>query len=222
MFPKIAFAVLLVFHASLASATIVNFDDLDASGGDLVLDSLNPYQGFTWTNFSAYTSIPGFPGFNNGIVSPDNAAYSGGELFGPTITPVIGKIEASDPFDFVSAYLGSGYYDNLNLTVQGWHNGSLLFMRSVILDTNAPVFVNFGFTGIDELNFFAGVTPATADPFFCGTVNCTQFTLDNLTFAPASTTPPPDPNPLPEPSTLALIGLAGMAVMVVRRRAIKA
>jgi hypothetical protein len=222
MFSKIAFAVLLFLEAALAGAAIVNFDDLDASGGDLALDSLGPYQGFTWTNFSAYTNTPGFPGFNNGIVSPDNAAYSGGELSGPTVTPVIGKIEAGDPFDFLSAYLGSGYYDNLNLTVQGRLNGSLLFTRSIILDTDAPVFVNFGFNGIDELDFFAGVTPATTDPFFCGTVNCTQFTLDNLTFAPASTTPPPDPNPLPEPSSLALIGLAGMAAMATRRRTIKA
>jgi hypothetical protein len=222
MFPKTTFAALLFSQISLASAAIVNFDDLDASGGDLVLDTLSPYQGFTWTNFSAYTGIPGFPGFNNGIVSPDNAAYSGGELFGPVVTPIIGKIESDDPFDFVSAYLGSGYYDNLNLTVQGRFNGSLLFTRSVLLDTNAPIFVNFGFTGIDELDFFTAETGSTTDPFQCGTVNCTQFTVDNLTFTPGSTTPPPDPSPLPEPSTPALLGLAGMAAAVIRRWTIKA
>ena len=156
MFSKIAFAVLLLCHTALASAAIVNFDDLDASGGDLGLDSLSPYQGFTWTNFSAYTNVPGFPGFNNGIVSLDNAAYSGGELFGATVTPVIGKIEANDPFDFVSAYLGSGYYDDLDLTVQGRLDGSLLFTSSLILNTTAPVLINFAFTGIDELDFPAG------------------------------------------------------------------
>jgi len=47
MFPKIALAVLLFSQISLAFAAIVNFDDLESSGGDLSLDSLNPYQGFT-------------------------------------------------------------------------------------------------------------------------------------------------------------------------------
>jgi hypothetical protein len=218
MFPKIALAVLLFSQISFASAAIVNFDDLDASGGDVVLDGLSPYQGFTWTNFSAYTNTPGFPGFNNGIVSPDNAAYSGGELFGATVTPVIGKIEAANSFDFVSVYLGSGYYDDLSITVQGRLNGALLFTRTLTLDTAAPLFVNFGFTGIDELDFFAAATASTTDPFQCGTVNCTQFTVDDLTFAPGSTTPPPDPNPLPEPPSLALIGLGGLGAWVLRRR----
>jgi hypothetical protein len=35
MFPKIAFAGLLLYHTAFACAAIVNFDDLDASGGDL-------------------------------------------------------------------------------------------------------------------------------------------------------------------------------------------
>jgi hypothetical protein len=219
MFSRTAFAALLLCQAVFSTAAVINFDDIDASGGDVSLDSLNPYQGFTWTNFSAYTNVPGFPGFNNGIVSPANAAYSGGELFGPAITPVIGRIEADHAFDFVSAYLGSGYYDNLHLTVQGRLNGALLYTKTLALDTAAPLFTNFSFTGVNELDFFAGTTAFTTDPFQCGTVNCTQFTLDNLTFTPASTTPPP--NPLPEPSTLALIGLAGIAAAVSRRRAIR-
>jgi hypothetical protein len=50
----------------------MNFDDptRDTASGIVSLDTIiPPYQEFTWTNFSAYTAIPGFPGFNNGIVS---------------------------------------------------------------------------------------------------------------------------------------------------------
>jgi hypothetical protein len=68
------FLLAIVLAAIPAFAAVVNFDDLDASARDVSLDAISPYQGFTWTNFFAYTSAPGFPGFNNGILSPPNAA----------------------------------------------------------------------------------------------------------------------------------------------------
>jgi hypothetical protein len=46
--------------------------------------------------------------------------------------------------------------------VQGRLNGALLFTRTLTLDTAAPLFVSFGFTSIDELDFFAGTTRFTA------------------------------------------------------------
>src|SRR6185437_15458024 len=120
---------------------VVNFDDIDASAGDVSLDALSPYQGFSWTNFFAYTNIPGFPGFNNGIVSTPNAAYSGGEIFGATTMPIVGSVDASSPFDFVGAYVGSGYYDDMSLTVQGLLGGSLIYTRTLIVDTTGAQLV---------------------------------------------------------------------------------
>lgn len=215
MYKKIIIVAMLLCGISTISAATVDFDDIDASFGDVSIDFINPYQGFSWTNFTAYTTTPGFPGFNSGIVSSDNAAYSGGELFGTTIAPVIGKIESTSPFDFVSAYLGSGYYDNLALTVEGRMNGNLLFTQSVILNTSSPLLVNFGFSNIDELDFFASTTSSTIDPFQCGTVNCTQFTIDNLLFATASSPPPPPQ--LSEPSSLVLFLLAWILAAIFRR-----
>jgi hypothetical protein len=113
------------FMTPAAMASVINFDDVDASLGDVSLDAISPYQGLTWTNFFAYTSFPGFDGFNNGIVSSPNAAYSGGEIGGASVVPVTGKIGSASLFDLASIDLGAGYYDDLLITVEGRRAGSL-------------------------------------------------------------------------------------------------
>lgn len=190
----------------------VNFDDLDASAGDLDLGGISPYQGLTWSNFFAYTSTPGFPGFNNGIVSLDNAAYSGGEFFGATVMPVVGTITAASPFDFVSGNLGAGYYDDLNVTVEGFLGGNMLFSQTVTVGTSGAQLFNFNFTGIDELDLFGVQTASTTDPFSCGTFNCTQFTLDDATFSTSAS------SPVPEPSSLSLLSLGMLGLLAATRR----
>jgi hypothetical protein len=67
----------------LAAATI-GFDDIDATAGDVLLNGISLCQGYGWTNMSVYTNTPGFPGFNNGIVSSPNAAYTAGDALGPS------------------------------------------------------------------------------------------------------------------------------------------
>lgn len=164
-----------------SAALILHFDDIDASAGDVALES---YQGFTWSNFAAYTNAPGFTGFNNGIVSPANAAYSGGESFDPTATPIVGSLTSSAPFDFSGAALGAAYYDNLTVTVEGRRAGDVLFSQNVILNTSGAQAFNFNFAGIDTLTFSGAATAATIDPFSCGVFNCTQFTVDDLRVTP--------------------------------------
>lgn len=196
--------------ACAAANTVINFDDLDATAGDVVLGS---YAGFTWGNFSAYTNTPGFPGYNNGIVSGPNAAYSGGQTFTTSVVPIIGTISGATPFDFLSGYLGSGNYDDLDVTVEGLLNGTMLFSKTVTVNTSGATLFDFGFDGINQVAFYGSTTAATTDPYACGSFNCTQFTADNLTFAPFSATP--------EPSTSALFGLGGVsAFLLLRRRTI--
>ena len=211
-----------VFFLSISLPSVfadtVNFDGINASSGDVSLGGINPYQGFVWTNFSAYTTTPGFDGFNNGIVSGPNAAYSGGDILG---TPIVGQIAASSPFNFVSGYLGSGYYDDLDVTVDGFLNGSLLFSRTVLVNTQGAQFFNFGFADVNELDFFGSRIGSTTDPFGCGQTGCTLFTLDDATFAPATSTPPPPPPPVPEPSVAVLLALGLFALSTIRHHKLR-
>lgn len=191
-----------------ANAAVISFDDLDTSAGDLDLRNQVTYQGLAWANFFAYTSTPGFDGFNNGIVSQDNASYSGGESFGSTgVEPTVGSLRIQGDLDLLSAYVGAGYYDGLKVIATGLRAGAQLFSKEFIVNTSAPQLVSFQFLGVDEVLFMAQPGSAT-DPFACGTFNCTQFTIDDLevTLRPASTS-------IPEPSGLLLVAAATAALI---------
>lgn len=205
----LGFSLLLV-NAAPTRANLVNFDDIDASAGDVDLGSISSYQGFTWANFFAYTSAPGFPGFNNGIVSQPNAAYTGGDQLG---APVVGTITAASPFDFGSADIGAGWYDNLNVTVEGRLGGALEFSQTITVSATGAQLFSFDFTSIDELDFFSTVTAATTDPFGCGPSDCSQFAFDNMDFSAVG----PPPPPLPEPST-ALVLLSSLILFTLALR----
>ena len=200
----------VVFLAALpAAATVINFDDIDASGADVILDTLSPYQGLDWTNFSVYTSTPGFLGFNNGIVSSPNAAYTSGDSGG---SPIISTISSTSAFDFVSAYLGSGWYDGLEVTVEGFDGATEDFSKTVTVNTSGAQLFTFNFDGIDSLEIFSTVTGSTTDPYGCGASGCSNVTLDDLTFTPSSGPPPA----VPEPSMAGVAGLGFLALAAFR------
>lgn len=209
--------ILSVLLLALLSVTpgigaIIDFDDIDASMADVSLDTLGNYKGFAWQNILAYTFFPGFEGFNNAIVSPANAAFSGGDfLSGSTTVPIVGSLTRAEAFDFIGASFGAGYYDNLSLTVEGLRQGNLLFSQTVTVSTTGASPFTFNFIAIDELRLFAGTTSSTSDPFQCGQTNCTQFTVDDLEYSlsPAAGTD------VPEPAGFWLVGL-GIATISLR------
>lgn len=207
-------AAMTAATAALAAPVTVGFDDVDASGGDVPITS--PYAGLNWSNVLIYTTTPGFDGFNNGIVSSPNAAYSGGQTGGP-ITPIVGSVSSATLFDFISADLGAGYYDGLALIVTGQRSGSTLFTQTVTLDTKGARAYTFNFNAIDTLLLTAVAAAGSTDPFACGSFNCTQFTLDEFTFQPTDI--PSPPTGVSEPNSLALVLTAlGLGTRLRRRR----
>ena len=136
-------------------ADTINFDNIDASAGDVILTA---YQGYNFANFSAYTTVSGFPGFNNGIVSGPNAAYSSD----------FGSITAATTFDFTGGYFGSGYYDNLNVTIAGLLGGSQLYSQTITVNTEGAQAFSFAFTGIDTLTFTRARPQARPTPTIAG------------------------------------------------------
>lgn len=201
----------IVLNVSPALGQTVGFDDIDASAGDVSLDALGAYQGLSWSNFYGYTTTPGFDGFNNGIVSQSNAAYSGGQTFEGGLTPVVGSIQSTSAFDFLSADLGAGYYDGLSLTITGYLGAAQLYTQTLTLGTTGAQSFGFSFSGIDRLTFSAFTTAGSSDPFACGAFNCTQFTMDNMAIRAADVT-----SPIPEPST-ALMLLPGLGLVMAFR-----
>jgi hypothetical protein len=190
-----------------AAAEIITFDDINASSGDVLLDSLNPYHGFTWTNVSVYTSTPGFPGFNNGIVSPPNAAYTAGDALG---SPIVSTITAP-LFDFTSAYLGSGWYDGLNVTLTGLLDGTQEFSRTVTVNTQGAQLFTFNFNDINELEVFSTASASTTDPYGCGPSGCSQITLDNVNLTLLAST-------VPEPRTFVFVASVLLLLVAYRHK----
>ncbi len=179
---------------SAAEALTIHFDDLDASAGDIDLSG-SAYQGYNWTNFSAYYSLSGFDGLNHGIVSADIAAYGGGETSESDHSkPLISTLSANSPFDLTNAYFNAVYYDNLDVIVEGLLDNRVLFSKSLTVSTTSALLVNFDFNGINRLNFWSVQTESTINPFGCRGFKCTQFTIDSLNIQDASsnaTTPEP-------------------------------
>jgi PEP-CTERM motif len=201
-------ALVVGFTSTRATAELITFDELDASSGDIPLGSVPLYQDLEWSDVSAYTTVPGFPGFSNGIVSGPTAAYGGGETFGTGLVPIVSSISSTSLFDFESVWLGAGYYDDLVVTFTGLYAGTTLFTRSVTVDTLGADFFSFDFVGIDTLLIQGALGATTTDPYGCGAFNCTQFTIDSLSITPG----------VPEPSSFVLLLTGIAAAWVFRRR----
>lgn len=82
-------------------------------------------------------------------------------------------------------------------------NGSLLFSKTVTIFSTAAQLFAFNFTGINQLDFFAAVTGNTSEPYGCGSSDCTQFAIDDLTLQANNGNTGGDT--VPEPSSLLLL-----------------
>jgi hypothetical protein len=101
------------------------------------------------------------------------------------------------------------------VTVEGRLGGILQSSQTITVDAENVRLFSFGFTGVDELDFFSTITAATTDPFGCGSSGCSQITFDNMDFSAAG-----PPMEVPEPST-ALVPFSSLGLFTLsawRRR----
>jgi hypothetical protein len=155
--------LLTITHATLSLATIVTFDDIPTglqtfTMGDGTVFTIVPhvaltngYQELNWLNLSA-------------VNAPLLTSRFGpnGDLFGMvSISNVVGNSdgapsEISSPntnFNFLSTYLTGRWNSNLNIQVQGFKGGSLLYDQIVVASATSSTLYTFNYLNIDQLRF---------------------------------------------------------------------
>ena len=105
-------------------------------------------------------------------------------------------------FNFLAAYLTGAMNSNLNIQVQGFRRGLLLYDQTVVVSATNPTLFTFNYDNIDELDF----NPYGGQPAFGGG-GVTWFVMDNFTF-----------EFVPEPSALLLTALGAATVLIFCRR----
>lgn len=198
-------AILVVLGIQgVGQATVLTFDDIApvSNYGQVP----NTYGGFNWSNFYYQNdSSPALSnsGFENGTVSGNYAAFNSG--LQPTAT--VSEAIKGSVFNFNSADLTAAWNNGLSVTVEGLNNSSVLYTKTVTLDTTAPTLVNFNFLGVNELRFSSsgGVEPAN----LVGKGSGTNFVLDNFTYNETPVVPVPESsNGAVE--ALVILGLGGL------------
>ena len=105
------------------------------------------------------------------------------------------SINYNGSFSLVSAYMTAAWQNGLQLEVKGLFNDIVTYDHTYTLNETGPTLINFNYMGIDEVNFqvLSGQQ---------------QYVMDNLVVS----------IPVPEPFTLALVGLGALASLVAVHR----
>jgi len=192
-------ALVTLFSTSSRSQTVVTFDDLTDKGGGTLIT--NAYQGLTWSNFGVVNAVLlsnflGYAeGYSYGMVSLSNVAYNSAG------NPA--EIDAQGTnFDLLSTYLTGAWNSNLNIEVQGFRSGTLLYDTTVVASATSPTLFTFDYLDIDRLHFnsFGG------EPAF-GPGSEENFAMDNFEF-----------EFIPEPSTFLLAALGALSLIAFLNR----
>jgi hypothetical protein len=118
---------------------VLNFDELTG-----VSPLPNGYKGFAWNN-AAYSmnGIEYGSGYANGVVSPSNVLFSGWA----------DDVVMSRPsFRILSAHFTSAW-KSIDFTVEGKKGGVSVFLVSMSLNKDSPLFYEFENLDLDELTF---------------------------------------------------------------------
>jgi hypothetical protein len=205
--PAVCVSVLVFSAGSTRSQTVVTFDDLHETGtGTWVA---NGYRGLDWDNFIAnnailFTNIApyffdyyltnGLSGNYYGIMSASTVAISGGATGA--------AISSTTNFNFQSVYLTGMFNSNMNIEVEGFRSGALLYDTTVVASATAPTLFTFNYMDVDQVAF----NPTGGEPAF-GTPSWPEIVMDNLTF-----------EFVPEPSSLLLTSLGVVTLWAYAKR----
>ena len=196
--PPLAFLTLFALPMCPTYGIVVTFDDIsvDANG----IHITNAYSGLVWSNFGVLNAVDvyddfGSNGYFYGMLTSSNVAYNG---FG---SPA--EIDsAGTNFNLLDAFLTGAWNSNLNVSVQGFSGGALLYATTVVVSATQPTLVDFNYLNVDRVLFdsFGG-----QDAGFIG--HGAQFAMDNITI-----------EFVPEPSSLLLASLAALLLWPVLKR----
>jgi hypothetical protein len=198
--PLVCFTVLTFSAVSARSQTVITFDGppLNIGTGGYIP---NGYQGLSWSNFGwvngilAPTVYPSLTdGFYYGVVSGSNVAIN--------ILGQPAEIDSATDFNFLSVYLTGAWHSNLNIEVQGYGIGGLLYDTTVVASATSPTLFTFDYLNIDRLYF----NSYGGDVAF-GYDGGNHFAMDNFMF-----------EFIPEPSTFLLAAMGGVWLIVFLRR----
>lgn len=172
---------LLQSPSAVSADTItLTFDDLDPLWSNNY-PIYNGYAGLNWYNFSSMYvasqfSAQSLNGYYTGMVSPYFIAYN--QDGGPA------EFGSDTPFKFVSVYLTAAWQSDLQITVEGFLGGTLLYSQTVQVPATVPTLFTFNYNGVDRVRFTSsGTTPQWPDMG-----DGTQFAMDNLTLGAAGST----------------------------------
>lgn len=150
----------------------------------------NGYQGFNWDNFWTLDGAANHPGsgYDNGTVSLNNVAFN---AYGDPAT-----ISNAGGFTLNNGYFTAAWDNGLTVWAVGTTLDNQTLNHQFTLNTDGPTNILFNWENLASVTF---------------STSSTQFALDNLTVNEAI-------GAVPEPATLAILGLGLLGFAAARRR----
>ena len=150
------------------------------------------YGGLDWSDFGVINGLEVGPsyGYYTGVVSGPNVAFN---EFGGT-----GTISNPYAFNLHSADLTAALNLNtpLEIQVEGFQGTTMAYNNTYTVNNLGPTLINFNYLSVDRVEFIS--SPAQ------------QFAMDNLNVTV--------PLPVPEPGSMGLMLVAGLAGALVKSR----